>query len=106
MKISADWTEYQLRLKRYVDRSGKLEDNLQQAYDIIIGQCSPTMEQALTSDKGFTSIEENADAATLLKFTEQICYNFQPHEYPPLSDWKAIDKLSRVIQPKHISKVR
>ena len=43
-KNGEDWVIYQLKLKTYIDRTPKLDDDLQQIYNIIIEQCSPGME--------------------------------------------------------------
>ena len=82
-----EWVIYQLKLKKYIDRTTKLDDELQQIYNIIIGQCSPGIEQSLAAVKDFDTIKEEADSIKLLKTIEQICYNYQPHEYPPLGAW-------------------
>ena len=36
-KDGEDWVIYQLKLKKYIDRTTKLDDGLQQIYNIIIG---------------------------------------------------------------------
>ena len=60
------------------------------------------MEQALAGVKGFNVIKEEADSIKLLKTVEQICYNYQPHEYPPLGAWEALDKLGKAIQTENV----
>ena len=47
--------------------------------------------------KTFTNIKEEADSVGLIKIIEQICYNYQPHEYPPLVAWEAFDMLGHII---------
>ena len=59
------------------------------------------MEQALSGVKSFETIKEEADSIELLKTIEQICYHYQPHEYPPLGAWEAMDKLCKCTQPDH-----
>ena len=101
-KDGEEWVIYQIRLKKYIDCITKLEDDLQQKYDMIIGHCSPAMEQLLTTINNFDKIKEQADSINLLKSIEQICYNYQPHEYPPLEAWEALDKLGKAIQPQDV----
>jgi len=93
------WVIYQIKLKKYINRITKIEDDLQQIYNIIIGQCSPGTEQALSSIKGFQNIKKEAESIKLLKVIEQVCYNYQPHEYPPLGTREALDKLGKAIPP-------
>ena len=52
-----DFVLYQIELKKYVDKKSKLEDDLQQVYDIVYGQCSPTLKQKLAVDKGFKKVK-------------------------------------------------
>lgn len=101
-KDGEEWIIYQIRLKKYIDRVTKLEDDLQQIFNIIIGQCSPGMEQALSGMKDFKTINEEANSLDLIKAIEQICYNYQPHEYPPLGAWEALDKLGKSFQPENV----
>ena len=58
------------KTKKYIDWMTKLEDDLQQIYNVIIGQCSPAMEQSLATIKGFGKIKEQADSINLLKRIE------------------------------------
>ena len=37
-------------------------------------------------------MEEEADSIKLPKAIQRISYDYQPHEYPPLGAWDAIDK--------------
>ena len=80
IKKGDTWAEYQLRLKKYVDRASKLEDDLQQIYNIVIGWCSPGMDQALATDKDFNQIQKEVDSISLLNLIKQVCYNYQPHK--------------------------
>ena len=46
-KEGEEWVIYQLKLKKFINCITKLDNDLQQIYNIVIGQCSPVMEQAL-----------------------------------------------------------
>ena len=56
------------------------------------------MRQKLSGIKGFQTIKEEAESIGLAKAIEQIYYNYQPHEFPPLVAWESIDRLGRAIQ--------
>ena len=75
-KDDEEWIMYQLQLKKYIDRITKLDDDIQQIFNIVIGQCSPSMEQALSAVKGYKLMKEEADSIKLIKTIEQICYNY------------------------------
>ena len=42
-----EFIEYQIEIKKYVDRKNKLDDDIQQIFNIVYGQCSPGMQQKL-----------------------------------------------------------
>ena len=100
-KDGEEWIMYQLRLKKYIDHTTKLDDDIQQIFNIVLGQCSPSMEQALSTVKGYKLMKEEADSIKLIKTIEQICYNYQLNEYPPLGTWEALDNLVKAIQPEN-----
>jgi len=103
-KDGEEWVVYQLELKKYIDHKSKLDDDLQQIFNVIIGQCSPGMEQAFAGVMDFATTKEEDDSIKLLKTIEQICYTYQPYEYPLLRVWKALDKLGKSIQPENVLK--
>ena len=47
-------------------------------------------------------MKDEADSIKPIKTIEQICYNYQPHEYPPLWIWEALDILDKAIQQENI----
>ena len=61
------------------------------------------MVQVLLADPNFETVKESADSIGLLKIIECICYNYQPHEYPPLGAWEALDHLGKTYQPETTS---
>ena len=90
--------EYQLKLKQYLSDINKYEETLETCYSILLGQCSPAVEQALEGNKTFQSIRSTSNSIALLKLIEQIAYNYQSHEYGPLAGWNSIDKMSAARQ--------
>ena len=43
-KDGEDWIMYQLQMKKYMCRTTKLDDDIQQIFNIVLGQCSSSME--------------------------------------------------------------
>ena len=101
-KDGEDWIMYQLQMKKYICRTTKLDDDIQQIFNIVLGQCSSSIEQTLSIVKGYKLMKDEADSIKLIKTIEQICYNYQPHEYPPLGIWEALDILDKAIQQENI----
>ena len=61
------------------------------------------MEQSLTAIPEFEGVREDARSVDLLKLIKCICYNYQPHKYPPHVVWGSLDELSRMFQTMYIS---
>ena len=83
-KDGEDFLIYQIDLKQYPGNSNKFNGDLKKCYSLLIGQCSPTMEQIVSGDKDFKAIKEKSDSIGLLKLIEKICDNYQYHEFATL----------------------
>ena len=105
-KDDEDFYEYQHELKKYIENKAKYHENIQKCFTIIIGQCSPDIEQLLTSEETFDSLKEAYDSIGLIKLLEKVCYSYHTHEYTPLGAWESMDKLCTLIQPKGTSEVK
>ena len=98
-KDGEEYMMYQISLKQYVTDLSMYNDNLEKCYSVIIGQCSPAIEQDLEGDDSFPPIKLASDSIGLIKILERICYSYQSHEYPPLGAWESLDRLSNTKQP-------
>ena len=92
-KDGEDYMVYQINLKQYVSNLTKYDDNLEKWYSVIIGQCSPAIEQELEADNSFLAIKMALDVIGLIKILERICYSYHSHEYPPLGVWETMNRL-------------
>ena len=79
-KDGEEYIMYQMQLKQYVSDLARYEDNLEKCYSVIIGQCSPSIEQDLEADASFLTIKIASDSVGLIKLLERICYSYQSHE--------------------------
>jgi len=79
------YVEYQLYLKQYLSDGTKFNSDIEKLFSLLLGQCSPSMEQSLAGEKNFKNIKEKSGSITLIKVIERICYNYQSHEFVPLS---------------------
>ena len=43
-----------------------------------------------------------SDSIALIKVIERICYNYQSHEFAPLSGWDSLDRVTAVRQPEDV----
>ena len=105
-KDSEDFLEYQLELKQYVTDKAKYNDDIQICFNLIMGQCSPSVEQNLEADESFAQLKESSDSIGLMRLLETLCYNYRAHEYTPLGAWDAMDKLTSMRQPEEVHEVK
>ena len=97
-KDGEEYVEYQINLKQYMTDLNKFNSDLIKIFSLLIGQCSPSMEQSLAGEKEFSIIKEKSESIPLIKMIERICYNYQSHEFAPLGGWESLDRLSKTIQ--------
>ena len=105
-KDSEEYLEYQVELKQYITDKTKYRDDMHKCFNIVMGQCSPAVEQNLEAEETFSNLKNKSDSIGLIKLLEKLCYSYKAHEYTPLGAWNAIDKLSRLIQPEDVHEVQ
>ena len=98
--------EYQVELKQYITDKNKYKAEIQRCFNIIMGQCSPTVERNLEGDDSYAELRSKADSIGLIKLLEKICYNYRAHEYKPLGAWTSITKLSTLVQPEGVHETK
>ena len=96
------YVEYQLYLKQYLSDGTKFNSDIEKLFSLLLGQCSPSMEQSLAGEKNFKDIKEKSDSIALIQVIERICYNYQSHEFAPLSGWDSLDRLTAARQPDDV----
>ena len=67
-------------------------------------QYSTGMQHKLKSDANFKGINDTIDSIKVLINIKRICYNYQPHEYPPLGAWDILDKVGKLKQQDKMKK--
>lgn len=69
------------------------------AYALILGQCSPELEQTLQGTTTFTTVNLNQDPVDLLKLIKGIMFKVdRPHKHPMISLTSAYNDLYHVRQ--------
>ena len=56
-KDSEDYLEYQVELKQYMTDKIKYRDDVHKWFNIIVGKCSPTVEQYLEAEETFNDFK-------------------------------------------------
>ena len=105
-KDSEEFLEYQVELKQYITDKTSYRDDIHKCFNIIMGQCSPAVEQNLEAEETFNDLKNSSNAIELIKLLEKLCYSYRAHKYTPLGAWNAIDKLSLLVQPDDVHEVK
>ena len=71
-----EYAEYQIYFKQYMSDITIFNDNLEKYFNLLLDQCSPSMEQSLAGEKEYEKIKEKYDVIELIKLIERICYNY------------------------------
>ena len=61
-KDGEDYVEYQINLKQYMTDLTKFNSDLEKIFSLLLGQCSPSMEQSLAGEAEFSLIKEKSDS--------------------------------------------
>jgi len=78
------------QIKQYVSRLNALEQNLQRAYNLVIGQCTEIMRTKVESVPDYAAFHGRMDVIELLRAIQRICYNFETQKYMPHAVHEAV----------------
>jgi len=53
---------WEMRLKRYSDREETLSENMRRLHGIIIGQCAPSLQSIIKTNKKYNKKSKNFDS--------------------------------------------
>jgi hypothetical protein len=102
-KSPAKMEIWKLKLKRFVEREDKLQDNLKASYAVIWGQCSEAMKAKLTSLPNYATFSKKHDCAAILKEIKAIMYRLEGETYVALSLANAHHTYRNIQQGGHES---
>ena len=69
------------QIEMYVKRQEKLEDNLRQAFGLVIGQCTEVMLNKLEALSEFKAIKEKCDVLALLEQMKSLTFKYEEQKY-------------------------
>jgi hypothetical protein len=72
-------------LDSYIKRKAMLEDSIQKAYSLIIGQCTDLLQGKLKQQAQWTRISEDQDAIALISLIKSITFRFEDQKFLPLA---------------------
>ena len=65
-KESEDYLEYQVELKQFIVDKAKFRDDIHKCFYIIMGQCSPAVEQNLEAEEVFEELKNKSNSIELI----------------------------------------
>ena len=81
---------WEKKVDEFIKRESIYEQNVQNIYSVILGQCTDAMRAKLESQQNYEQVSEDSDVIKLLRMIRGIAFNFQSQKYEPLSIHEAI----------------
>ena len=81
---------WEKKVDTYVKHENIYEQNIENMYSVILGQCTDAMRAKLESQDQFEQVLDDSDAIELLRMIRDITFNFQSQKYEPLSIHESI----------------
>ena len=73
------------KLDLHVKRETILEDNIQRAYSLILGQCSDQLRTKLKQQTTWENVSATQDGIELIKLIKTVVFKFEDQKYLPLA---------------------
>jgi hypothetical protein len=99
-------TEKKLWEKRVdiaLKKEQQLEDNIENLFSVVLGQCTPTMKAKLEGRADFDAMKTSFDVVVLFKAIRETTYKFEAHRNPYLSMFNTKSQMSNLRQAEHVS---
>lgn len=72
-------------LAEYIKRKSMLDDNVQKAYSLVIGQCTDLLQSKLKQQANWTTLSQEQDAIALISLIKTITFRFEDQKFLPLA---------------------
>ena len=69
----------------YIKRETMLQDNIQKAYSLILGQCTDLLQSKLKQQAQWAAISSSQDAIELIGLIKTITFKFEDQKFLPLA---------------------
>ena len=86
------------KIKEYVRRETDYNNNMNKAYALILGQCTPAVKVKLEHRADWEDIKTNHDPIALIKAVKQVTHNLSDKKYPVASICHAFKSLFTIRQ--------
>ena len=82
----------------YIKRKGILEDNIQKAYSLVLGQCTDLLQSKLKQQATWAAVSVAQDAILLITMIKSITFKFEDQKFLPLALYQAKANLYNMRQ--------
>jgi hypothetical protein len=72
-------------IEGYIKRKSDLDDNIQKAYSLVIGQCTDLLQSKLKQQAQWITISQAQDVVALLSLIKSITFRFEGQKFLPLA---------------------
>ena len=93
--------KYVEELKNHNKEEQVLKANLELAYSLVWGQCTPAMQAQLKTMANYLTIREKFDVFELLKEIKGHTFKLTDHDYPFQSVWDSYQNVFNMMQGSH-----
>ena len=76
---------FKMEVDSYVKRKSMLEENIQQAYSLVLGKCIGLLKRKLKKSMGWSEAPIKFDVINLINIIESILLKFEDQKYLPIS---------------------
>ena len=80
----------------------KFNLDIEAFFSLLLGKCSPSVAQSLAGENDYKVIKEMSEPISLITVSEDICYNYQSHEFASLTGWGSLDRPTATRQHKEV----
>jgi len=85
-------------VREFVQQRKWFKGQLNSAYGLILGQCSPSMKCAIESHRDYKTFRKEGNPIELLKAIQEISHGCESHRYLPLQLYEAKKRLFQLTQ--------
>ena len=82
----------------YIKCKTILDDNIQKAYSLVLGQCTELLQSKLKQHVNWQQVSINQDVITLLAMIKMISYKFEDQKFLPLALYQAKSNIFNLCQ--------
>ena len=80
---------FKCEIDAYVKRKTTLEDNIQKAYALVLGQCTELLQSKLKQQTSWQNTSQTQDVIELLIMIKAVCFKFEDQKFLPLALYHA-----------------